>query len=40
MKCAGPFFRERPTASTTVAEFGWCYLYLNSQGHIVGVEWI
>jgi hypothetical protein len=40
MKCVGPFWRQKPSAITTFQKWGWCYLYLNSQGQICAFEWI
>lgn len=40
MHCAGPFWRQRPTAATVCSEWGWCYIYLDSQGRVSAIEWL
>lgn len=40
MTIIGPFWRERPTTSTTAREYGWCMLWLDRQGRIAAIEWL
>jgi hypothetical protein len=35
----GPFYRQRPTASTTAILMAWCYLWLGHDGSIIAIEW-
>jgi hypothetical protein len=37
----GPFWRQIPSATTTcMAEWRWCYLWLDEQGRTYAVEWM
>lgn len=40
MSIVGPFIRPRPSASTTIVRWQYCYLWLNDFGHLVAIEWI
>jgi hypothetical protein len=35
----GPFWRKRPTSYTTFDTYGWCTLWLNSEGNVIAQEW-
>jgi len=39
MKCVGPFYRQMPTTAASYQTWGWCWLYLDNQGHVIAVEW-
>lgn len=39
MRITGPFWRRRPTAATTLEEWGWCYLWVDQHGNVRVVEW-
>jgi hypothetical protein len=36
----GPFLRPRPSAATAIVNWQWCYLWLNTAGHVVAIDWI
>lgn len=39
MQIVGPFWRQRPTASATAPQYGWCYFWMDKSGNIVAYEW-
>jgi len=39
MQRVGPFLRERPSAATTIRDWGWCWLWLGRDGSLFAIEW-
>ena len=36
----GPFFRPVASAQTTMAQWRYCYLWLDERGNVEMIEWI
>ncbi len=39
-RIVGPFWRPKPTSSTTTTTFGLCYLWLDDAGTVIALEWV
>jgi hypothetical protein len=39
MHIIGPFWRQKPTVTTTYATYAWCRLWLNEAGYVIAIEW-
>jgi hypothetical protein len=35
----GPFLRRVPSTITAYQDWAWCYLWLNSKGETVAIDW-